>query len=792
MDLQELFLTKPQKTMLLCAIFIAGLASCFLNAIFLAGFILILLVAFGFYKKVFSLKFSVLCIVIFLFSIFYLGMRTPEQDKLSQITPAKVCLQGRVVTEPKSNLYDRTKFEFAADSYRLKNTDWDTLKAKTLVNIYDKNQSFKNISIGDEISLYGFIKQPFEATNPGQFDYKNYLKNQGIYTITSVKKGDFEIKKHPEGGKWFLIQQLNKIKNRIIDENSKYLKSPKLEIFEGMVLGDYAVPVPDETKQEFIKSGLSHLLAASGMNVGFIFGFWFFIATWLKIPYKAKMIAGAVLVGFYSIMTGLPPSVMRATFMTEFLILGKLLDRKADTLILLVFVCALMLLINPLWIANIGFQLSFLTTFGILLCTEPLIEKVKPVPEVISGAVLVPLIAQIWASPIQIFHFNTFSSYALIANILVLPFAGIITFAGFIGNIFSLVPVIGSKLCWISVKIAEPFINIILFVSSYTSKLPHAVQYCAQPEVFAIIVFYLFVINLLFAIKNGFSSKKLNLSALILALILIIFAVNPYFDRNLKIVVFDVGQGDSILVHTPDNKNILVDTGPVKRFSPAKSAIIPYFRDNGIKYLDAIILTHQDSDHIGGTGDIIANIPVKIIFHNGFTEDTRTARKLKKLVFEKKIPTRILSDGDKILSEKNLEIRAIQSSKAEEKNDNDESIVLYILYKEFSGLLMADEEAGALGHIAKHVKKPVDFIKVGHHGSYNSVDYSYLDYLRPQLAVISVGKAGYRYGHPNEQVLEELKSFNIETFRTDKNFAVTVVSDGNGYFYKTFKKSSPN
>lgn len=793
-------LNKPQKTMILCSVFIAGIGAYLLNLIPYLAVISLFLVCFLTYKKVFSLKFSALILVFLGLSIFYCGLKSPQPDALYKISPANVYLKGRVISEPKLNLTNRTKFEFQVYSYSLNSNDWKKIKAKTIVNIYDPSYVIalqgnsplqqSNIFIGDVLEINGMVKIPFEATNPGQFDYKNYLKNQGIFTLTNVKYNNFRIIEHPKFGKWFIIQKSNEIKNKIIDENRKYIKSPKLEILEGMVFGDFAVPAPDEIKQEFIKSGLLHLLAASGMNVGFVFGFWIFFATKFRVPYKPKLITGMALIAFYSFLTGFPPSVMRAVFMMEFLLLGKLFDRKADTVVLLVFVCALMLLINPFLLANISFQLSFLTTFGILLCVPPLLEKTKPIPELLSGTVIVPLIAQMWASPVQIYHFNNFSLYSVLANILVVPFVGIITFTGFMGAVFSFIPVIGGKFCWLFDKIAEPFINIVLFVSGYVSRLPNALVYIATPEIAEIMIFYGLIIVILFALNKNFSSKKLNVAALVLFLSLLIFIFKDNFHKKLELVFFDVGQGDAILVHTPNNRNFLIDTGPNGRFVPAKSAIIPYLRKKGINTLDAIVLSHSNSDHIGGTLQILKTIKVKEIYHNGLNEDSKTCRKLKNYILKNQINNKILYDGQTVNIDKEVNIQTIRATQnkvlSKENFENENCIILYISYKDFSSLLAADSEADALDEIKKYVKKPVNIIKVGHHGSSDSVNYNYLNYLKPDLAVISVGKKGYRYGHPNHQVLKELQEFNIKPLRTDKDYAITIDSDGKSFVFNTF------
>lgn len=780
-------LAKPQKTIIICSAFISGIGFSMLNSIpifIILSFALISLFA---YKKVFSLKFSAVCLFIITFSLFYYGYKAPKPDELSKISPANVYLKGRVISEPELKSANRTKFEFSTSAYALKKNEWKPLKAKTLVTIYDKDNKFKEILIGDALEANGYVKVPFEATNPGQFDYRKYLKNKEIFTLTSIKNNGFEIIEHPKSGKWFLIQKLNKIKNKIIFENRKYIKSPQLEILEGMVFGDFAVPVPDEIKQEFIKSGLLHLLAASGMNVGFIFAFVFFIASRLKMPYNPKIILSMFVVAFYAVMTGLPPSVTRAAVMMEFLLLGKLLDRKSDNTTLLIFVCTIMLLINPLLLANVSFQLSFLTAFGLLMCTETLIQKTKPVPEALSGIVLIPFIAQIWASPIQLFYFNNFSTYALLANIVVTPFVAVVTFLGFIGNIFCFIPLIGGSLCMLFDKIAEPFINIILFVSGFVSKLPNSLYYFAKPDIPAITVFYGFIISLLFTIKKDFSSKKTNIATIILFSILLIFVFQGNFNKKLEIVFFDVGQGDAIFIHTPENKNILVDTGPSGKFLPARSIILSYLRSRGINKLNTLVLTHSDSDHVAGTIELLKNIHIDNVFHNQIDNHSKLSRKINRYFKENNIINSVLSGGESINPDKNVFIRVIRTNKRNKNSENEDCIVLYIRYKKFSSLLMADCEAESIHDIKKYVKYPVNIIKVGHHGSFNATNNAYLSYLKPQLAVISVGKRGYKYGHPNKQVLENLKEHNIITLRTDKNHAITINSDGENFTYKTYK-----
>jgi len=794
-----MILDKPQKTMITCFNFIAGIAAFFLNYQIYAVILLFFGLYFLTYKKLFSFKLSFVCFAIFLFGIFYGSYKLPKPDELSNIAPKNIVLKGIIVSTPEEISETKTRFEFLAKNYSIKNES-KNINNKVLINIYGKTNNKNKIHIGDEIEVSGYLKKPYEATNPGQFDYQKYLRNKNIFTVLSVnlyetrndtRKEYYKVLSPPKDYKWILSQKIETFRTKIINENKKYIPSPKLEVLEGMVFGDYAVPAPNEIKQDFIKSGLLHLLAASGMNVGFIFGAWFFIASLLKLPYRLKMGIGGGLILIYSAMTGFPPSIVRALIMAEFLILAKFLDRKADNTIVLTFVCALMLLYNPMYIQNVSFQLSFLTTFGLLLCTEPLIKKLYPIPETISATILVPFIAQLWASPIQVYYFNNVSLYSIPANILVVPFTAAVTFLGFTASFLTFVPIVGGYICHIFDKLAEPLVSAIIYISSFISKLPHALYNLPTPQIPAMLAFYLFIIFITFAIKQNFSSKKLNLSALIMAIALIIFSVQGTFDRELKITIFDVGQGDAIFIQTPDKKNILMDTGTNGYYSPAQRVLLSYFRHYGIKKLDLLILSHPDSDHIGGAEDILAGIKVEKIIHNGLYSKTKTSKKLKKIISSKNIKNEIMKDGDKINIDKNIDLTIIrdngQRGKAYEKRKNEDCLMLYIDYKSFSALLMADAEADSLHQLKKHIKKQINILKIGHHGSYNAINEEMLNLYHPEVAVISVGKAGYRYGHPNKQVMQELAENNIQTLRTDKDFAVIINTNGNAYRYISYK-----
>ncbi|MDD3013027.1 MAG: DNA internalization-related competence protein ComEC/Rec2 [Candidatus Gastranaerophilales bacterium] len=779
-------LHKTHITLIVCSLFTGGISSVFLNLTLWYFAFCMLITLFFLYKKQITYKLAFVFLITLIFSILYTYIRTPEPDYFTNIAPIKTSIRGIILSQPKIDPAYKAKFELEVSSVKDK-SDWVPVHTKTLVSLYDKKGKFQKISQGDFIEIKGQIKPPYKATNPGQFDYGQYLRNSRIFTLTSASVKALKYVEHPKSGFWFFIQKSNEFRNRILEVHSRFIKSPKLEVLGGIVFGNYAIPTPKDIKQNFINSGLLHLLAASGMNVALVSGIWLYLATRLRVPYKISIIIAAMLVIIYATLTGFSPSVTRAVWMIEFILLGKLLDRKADNIALLALVCTIMLLFDPLTITNIGFQLSFIVTFGLLFCVPVFIEKTKPVPEFISGTILIPTIAQMWATPFQLFHFNNFSVYSVFANILVTPFIGVISFLGFISSLFSIIPIVGEKICWLLDKGTEPFISLLLYVSGYISALPGALQYFATPEIITILIFYSLILAVTLLIKFDFLKKRLNFTILSLLTVFILLIFSDNFSKDLKLTFFDVKEADSILIQTPDKKSFLVDTGNtgIKAFNSAKTIIVPYLRDKGINKLDALILTHPDSDHIGGTVNLLENIKVEKIIDNGESSKSKTYRKIQNIITKKHMSIKHVINNEVLYNKNNLKILLFRTNNKDSKTSNERSLIVFIKYGKTSALLMGDAESNSLNLIKKFVKQPVDIIKVGHHGSYNSINEDFIKYIKPQTAIISVGKNDY--GHPTSKILNILRNHHVRTLRTDRDNAINIETNDSNINIQTFK-----
>ena len=365
------------------------------------------------------------------------------------------------------------------------------------------------------------------------------------------------------------------------------MKSPNLEILGGIVFGDDAVAPPDYIKNSFINSGLLHILAASGMNVGFIFSFWFCIMMFFKIPYKPSVISGMLLVVGYTLMTGLGASVVRAALMLLFVLAGKLINRDAHSISLLSFVAVLMLLYNPAYINDVGFQLSFLVTFGLLTTANIIIQKNDKIPNKIMSLILIPIVAQIWVAPIQMFYFNTFSLYSVFANITSSILLIFISFIGFISSILAIIKPIADSICLIADFINNNLISLLITISDFFGSLPHCLIQTTHPNIIQIIIYYAMLLSVTLLIKQS-KYKNAFITLISVSLILFISTISIP-DKNLEIIAFDVQNADSFAIKTPQNKYFIIDTGkmPYKSGnSQAKIIMLKYLKDRGIKNIE--------------------------------------------------------------------------------------------------------------------------------------------------------------------------------------------------------------
>lgn len=280
---------------------------------------------------------------------------------------------------------------------------------------------------------------------------------------------------------------------------------------------------------------------------------------------------------------------------------------------------------------------------------------------------------------------------------------------------------------------------------------------------------------------------NLLLSGLLLSAISIWSAVVVLPDRNLHVVVCDVGQGDGILV-MQGTTQMLVDAGSGNKVLDCLARHMPFYDHQ----IEVAIITHPQSDHFGGFADVVDRYEVGQFLSDGFDNNTKSWKNLKNKIAN--IPYHTLSSGEIVKLSDQVTFNVVwpsQSYVAEVPREgldlNVVAVVGRLNFKEFDMLLTADADSQIeLAEMATGLLTPVDVLKVPHHGSKTGMLPEWLDYLSPQIAVISVGKNN-SYGHPSQKALDLLTERNIKTLRTDQSGDVEIISDGQNWWYNTAK-----
>lgn len=511
----------------------------------------------------------------------------------------------------------------------------------------------------------------------------------------------------------------------------------------------------DKDTKAFGELGISHILAVSGFNIGIIY----LILTLLlkKLSARLRYSTTLFVCFIYTAIGGFEPSITRAFIMIAAATAAKLLNRYYDVLNGVILTAFIMLVLNPYSLYNPGFRFSFLATLGIILLKDDIKDKLPEWIKRTRDELSVGLGALIMVFPLILWYSGGVSVFFIIINLLLSPAVAFSTILGFASSVIYLAT--GIKL----ILYPSVFIGLILVKLTATIANYNYLILIGRTSIAFMIVYYLMIAIQFEFIKLG---KKLNIKlikSIGLAAMLILLFIR---SSDLKIHMLNVGQGDSMLIETPDRKLILIDTGPEFRdYSAAASKVVPYIRRLGYKKIDLLLISHFHNDHSGGLEYITQNLRVNKIA--AFEENEKI-----------KDPIIKVSKGDEIKSGE-LRLNILSPDYIEGKGDdkNETCLVIELLYKNFSMLLTADAKKTELDSIAPG---DYDILKVSHHGSFASFSTRLVDYSNFKSALISVGKNSF--GHPSRETVNYLEEKNIDIYRTDLNGDIVV--DTNGRVYK--------
>lgn len=639
---------------------------------------------------------------------------------------------------------------------------------KILINI-KMSQDIPSIKYGDSLYIEGEFKQPEEARNYKGYNYKQYLKTKKIIGTVELEK--VKILKSSNGSFIHNIQKYirDTINGTLTDEEGNLLLA--------ILLGDKD-KLSEDIQESFKTSNLSHMLAVSGAHVSYIIlGLTYVLQNSIIGKKNGKIVCIIFLLAFMAI-TNFTPSVTRACIMAILTLFSSIIYRKSDVYTNISVAALITLIFNPYSLLDLGFQLSYGGTIGIIIFIKRIQEKKSnsKVINYIKQMALVSIYANIIIIPIMMYHFNTVSFTFIISNIMASPILGIIVITGFLFIIASITVKPLTRLIAIFIK---PILSILIKISQICSKLPFSNILVVTPYMFNVISYYAII---LYCIKSKKNNKCKIIICLLIVLILINFIIY-IFPQKLRIFFIDVGQGDSTLIITPDKKTVLIDGGGSDSFDVGEKVLLPYLLDRRILKIDYVLISHFDTDHCGGILTIMEKVKVKNIIISEQAEHSENYERFKKLMIHKKIRLIEVKKGDKIKIGRYSEFKILfpTSRLLSENPLNNNSIVAQFNYNNFKMLFTGDIEKLAEQQILKAEKAEIraDILKVAHHGSKTSSIPEFIKAVKPKIALIGVGKNN-TFGHPNQQTIKNLENIKCRIYRTDLQGEIIIKIDQKG------------
>lgn len=602
----------------------------------------------------------------------------------------------------------------------------------------EKELFIKSVDVYDTLRLDGELEEAEGSKDIYSFDYKQYLKSKNINYIIKIDK----------------ITLISKEKSFFKGIKSFLLKRNSNPYIKAFIFGNNKSIITD-VMSSYQEIGISHLFAISGMHVGLLTLVISKLLMKLNIKEKYIFIIISLFLFFYLFITGVSPSILRAIFFYLFFSLNKIYNFNIKGVNIFLLIFSISLLVNPYYIHEVSFLYSYTISFSILLVGNKISNG-----SYFKRLFLTSLISFIVSFPITIYFFNQINILSVFYNMLFVPLISMVVFP------LSIITYI--------IPFFEPIFNVFISLMEFLALKFNVISF--SKLIFPSLPRYYYILYIIGVILFIYFYNKKIISVLPILLLALFNYLYPVFFNQNYLMFLDVGQGDSILIHSKD-KTMLVDTGGVINYSREKwqerknkksltdYVTIPVLKKLGIRKIDYLVLTHGDFDHMGEASKLIKQYSVEDIYLNqgNFNSLEKNVIKNYRHVYQ------IREKEEIVLGNINI----VQINK-EFSDENDSSSILLMYYKNKKILLTGDASKKSEEYILnKYNIGKIDVLKIGHHGSKTSTSDELLKELRPSLAIISCGKNN-RFNHPHKETIDKLKEYRIKYLRTDISGTIRI------------------